>query len=308
MAHPAVRPRPAFWSAAPHTPSPVAAAGSPWSGTSINHPGALAPEYWRRPGSAGRQHFGFDTVVTLPAPLPQHPGEPQPWAPASVPAKMRQRGRAWIAAGGVAATAVIVAVVVGLTSNHTGTPTASQAQVQAPAPLPTEIAAPPAPSTAPPMESPVDDGDLVGLLPTPRDVARIMGVDRLAPIEKLNGPGMFSDPANPAECIGVVIPDAREAYADSGVHVNYLQAWRDPDSRALSTIQTGVSTFDSGADATAFVDQQSSPGRNARPDRSSSTPMTNTARHGMCPRSPRKATRSWRTCRCLTYRDAASGL
>lgn len=260
MAHPAVRPRPASWSASPHTSWPVAAAGSPpWSGTSVARPGVLAPnEYWRRPGSAGRQPFGFDTALTAPAPLPQHLGAPQPWAPPTTPGKLGRQGRAWIVAGSVAATAVTVALIVGMAGNQAATAPVAPAQVQAPAPLPTAAAAPPTPSEAPSVESPVDDGDLVGLLPTPRDVARIMGLDRLASVDKLNGPGMFSDPADPAECIGVVIPDARGAYADSGVHVNYMQAWRDPESRTLSAIQTGVSTFDSAAGAQAFVDQQSS--------------------------------------------------
>lgn len=68
---------------------------------------------------------------------------------------------------------------------------------------------------------------------------------------------MFTDSANPVECTGVVIPDARTAYTGSGMHVNYMQAWRDPDSPAMSTIVTGLSTFDSGSAAAAFVDHQS---------------------------------------------------
>jgi hypothetical protein len=217
-------------------------------------PASYSPdEYWQRPGSAPRD-VGLDVAATVPAPLLQYPVSP----PQCAPRRQRRRGRAWIAAGaGVAATAVAVAVVVGLTGNHTDAATASKAQAQAPAAAPTTAEAPSSPSTEPPLESPVEDGDLVGLLPTPHEVARIMRVERLASIDKMNGPGMFSDLADPAECIGVVIPDARAAYAGSGMHVNYVQAWSDPDSRALSAIQTGVTTFDSSSDAQAFVDQQS---------------------------------------------------
>jgi hypothetical protein len=256
MAYPAARPRPAVWSAAPHTPPAFFANGARPPLAYHPQPAALGSDQYWRSTPEGLQHFGFQTTPTMPARLPSNLG-PRPWvAPPTAP-KLGRRGRAWIAAGGVAASAVAVAVAVALTNNHTSAAPATQAQVQAPAPTSSVVAAPPAPSTTAQEETPVEDGDLAALLPTPNEVAAVMRVSRLASIDKLNGPGMFQDESNPAECIGVVSPDARAAYATSGVHVNDLQAWRDPDSRALSSIEIGVSTFDSGTDASAFVDQQS---------------------------------------------------
>lgn len=254
MAHPAARP--AIWSAAPHTSPAFGLDDSRPTLAYHSQPAAMfADQYWRPP-SAGLPHFGFETTPTMPAQLPPYLGaRPLGRSPAAL--KPGRQGRAWIAAAGVAITAVAVAVAVVVTNNHTSAAPATQAQVQAPAPLSSVVAAPPAPSTTSQEETPIEDGDLPGLLPTPDEVGAVMRVSRLASIDKLNGPGMFKDEADPAQCIGVVIPDARAAYATSGVHVNDMQAWRDPDSRALSAIQIGVSTFDSGTDAAAFVDQQS---------------------------------------------------
>lgn len=254
MAYPAARP--AIWSAAPHTSKAFIDGGS-WP-PAAHHPRSVSPDadqQWR-PRPEGLQHFGFQTAPTMPAPLPHYLGA-RPWEPSPAAPKLRRQGRAWIAAGCVALTALAVTVAVALTNNHTTAAPATQAKPQEPAPRSSLVQAPPAPSTTAQEEMPIEDGDLAGLLPTPNDVGAVMRVSRLASIDKLNGPGMFKEQSNPAECIGVVIPDARAAYATSGVHVNDMATWQDPDSRALSVIQIGVSTFDSGADAAAFVDQQS---------------------------------------------------
>lgn len=220
-------------------------------------PGVFAPGPSWRPTPASPQHVASDTAVPPPGPpLAHHLGAPQLWGGPATPKRGRP-GRAWGAAGGVVVTAMAVAAVVGLIGHHPETVLANRAEISAPSALPTVVASPPVPSTAPSAESLVDDGDLVGLVPTPAEVAAVMGVGRLESNEKLNGPGMFTDPASPVECTGVVMPDARAAYAGSGVHVNYMQAWRDPDSPAMSIIVTGLSTFDSGSAAAAFVDQQS---------------------------------------------------
>lgn len=214
------------------------AAGQPW-----------------RPFPASPQNVGSETAATLPRPRVQHFGGPQLWGRPATP-KWGRPARAWgVAGGGVVVTAMAVAAVVGLTGHHPET--ATRAEVSARPALPTVVAPPPAPSTSPSPESPVDDGDLLGLVPTSAEVAAVTGVGRLESNEKLNGPGMFTDTANPVECTGVVMPDAHAAYSGSGVHVNYMQAWRDPDSPAMSAIVIGVSTFDSGSAAAAFVDQQS---------------------------------------------------
>src|SRR5581483_5457587 len=76
----------------------------------------LADQQWR-PTPEGLQHFGIQTTPTMPAQLPANLGA-RPWEPSPKAPKPGRQGRAWMAAGGMAVTAVAVAVAVALTNNH----------------------------------------------------------------------------------------------------------------------------------------------------------------------------------------------
>jgi serine/threonine kinase PknH len=226
------------WSGLP----PATSASAQWAPQSpITYPGQLPPAAFYPAGGWGQ---------------PTTPG--QPW-PSAAPTRLGRRGVAWIAAGGTATLAVAIATVVALTTGHGNTELSASGGVHVPTP-PVKSApapqpdAPISPSTSTPE---IADVDLPGLLPPEAHISEVVGAVNLEPIDKLNGPGMFNDDANPAQCVGAVMTVAKAAYAGSGVRNTFVQALHERDQSELHTVFNGVSTFGSAAEATSFVNQQS---------------------------------------------------
>jgi hypothetical protein len=232
--------------------------------------GAATRDRWSGlpPATSAPAQWAPQSPITYPGPLPPaafYPGagwgQPatarQPW-PSAAPTRVGRRVVAWIAAGATATLAVAIATVVALTTGHDNTELSASGGVRVPAP---PVKSAPAPQPNAPISpststSPIADTDLPGLLPPEAHVSEVMGAPNLELIDKLNGPGGFIDEANPAQCVGAIMPVAKAAYAGSGVGATYVQALHDRDGGGMHTVFNAVSTFGSAAEATSFVGQQ----------------------------------------------------
>jgi hypothetical protein len=175
-----------------------------------------------------------------------------------------RKAQRWLLAAAVAAlvAAAGAVAVAGSTGRHGGSLTASGG-VHVPA-LPTKSVAPPqtlsvpVPSSvgSPSSPSVISDAALPTLLPDPAFVAHVMHAATLEPIDKLTGPGMFTDTADPAQCVGLILPVTKNAYAGSRSRSTYVQALHDQSSNSKGTVVNGVTTFPSASSANDFVTQQ----------------------------------------------------
>lgn len=238
----ALRPRPAVGMAPAFGPSPV------WG-----RPVTPSPNYYQAP---------------IPQMAPQNPNpwgvpnawaQPAPWAmpPAGGRSPHTQRWLLAIAGAAVVVAAVTVAVAAS-TGSHDNSP-AVPGGVPVPSP-PTKSSAPstavmvPAVPSAPSAPaSVVSDEALPSLIPDAAYIGQVMGTTGLESIDKLSGPGMFSDDADPAQCVGVIIPANRNAYAGSGPRASYSQALHDQGS---TTVFAAATTFPTASLAADFVSQQ----------------------------------------------------
>ncbi|MGB6209900.1 sensor domain-containing protein [Mycobacterium sp.] len=202
-----------------------------------------------------------------PAPIPpMAPPQPSPWgvpnawappAPWGMPPAGGQSPKAqrWLlAVAGVAvAVAAITVAVAASSAGHNDSP-AIPGGVPVPAP-PTKSSAPTTPSApvAPPHVRAIGDDALPTLLPDPAYVGQVMGSTGLESIDKLSGPGMFTDQADPAQCVGLVIPANENAYAGSGSRATYVQALHD---QSRTTVFNAVTTFGTASMAGDLVAQQ----------------------------------------------------
>lgn len=214
-----------------------------------------------------RTRYASAPVWGPPGPIPpMAPPQARPWGvpnawapPAPWGAPMggqNPKTQRWLlaVAGAAVAVATITVAVAASTSGHNGSP-AVPGGVPVPAP-PTKSSAAPAPSTpvAPPQVTSISDSALPTLLPDPAYVAQIMGTAGLEAIDKLSGPGMFTDVADPARCVGAIIPANENAYAGSGSRATYAQALHD-QGRTV-TVLSAVTTFGTASSATDLVGQQ----------------------------------------------------
>jgi hypothetical protein len=77
-------------------------------------------------------------------------------------------------------------------------------------------------------------------------------------IPDLTGPRLFSDTADPAQCLGLPSPGARLTYGDAPVRASATQAAQDTAKGGPPHIVlTAITTFATAADATDFVAHQS---------------------------------------------------
>jgi hypothetical protein len=161
-----------------------------------------------------------------------------------------QRWLVAIAGAAVAVAAVTVAVAA---SGHNDSP-AVPGGVPVPAP-PTKSTAPATPSApvAPPQMRTISDNTLPTLLPDPAYVGQVMGAPGLEAIDKLSGPGMFTDVADPPQCVGAIIPADENAYAGSGSRATYVQALHD---QSRTTVFSAVTTFGTASSAQDLVAAQ----------------------------------------------------
>lgn len=203
-----------------------------------------------------------------PGPIPpMTPQQPRPWgvpnawappAPWGMPPAGGQNPKTqrWLlaVAGAAVAVSAITVAVAASASGHNNSP-AVPGGVPVPAP-PTKSSAAPAPSTpvAPPHVTAISDSALPTLLPDPAYVAQVMGTAGLEAIDKLSGPGMFTDVADPARCVGAIIPANENAYAGSGSRATYVQALHDQGRTA--TVLSAVTTFGTASSAGDLVAQQ----------------------------------------------------
>lgn len=221
---------------------------------------------WRPPTppnpSAGYMGAATPTAVG-PWSAPNGWGAPGPWPQPPFAGNGRGTQRWWIAASGAVAVVVAAAVaVVGFTAGHGDSHTTASGGVHVPAPpvksAPPAPTAAPTPNSAPSAGSLVDDSALPTLVPRIAQVSRVMGSAAMEPIDKLNGPGMFADKANPAECAGAILPAAATTYSGSGARSTYVQALHDQDPSTPITVFNAVTTFMTESAAAAFVNQQPS--------------------------------------------------
>jgi hypothetical protein len=218
----------------------------------------------RRPGAAPGP-WGPPTAA--PAPIgpwgaPYAGPMPGPWGIPPQGGKDRTSQRWWIAgAGAVAAVAAAVVAVVGFSADHGAQPVATQG-VAVPGPAVPSTPAPQIPTPTPtpnssPSTSTISDSALPSLVPNIATVSRVMGSSGMAPIDKLNGPGLFTDQFDPSECGGAVIPSTQAAYASSAMGSTYVQALHDQDPDGAHSVFNGVTTFPTASSAATFVTQQS---------------------------------------------------
>lgn len=215
----------------------------------------MGPQRWGHGATAPVNHYagprpGAAPYNSAPWGNPNAWGSPPPWAmpPAG---GARRKTQHWLlaATGAVVAVAAVTIAVAASTGKDNGSATASHG-VPVPNP-PTKSAAAPTPPPPPPP-SLVSDATLPTLLPDPAQVAQVMGTTVMDPIDKLSGPGMYTDNADPAQCVGLVIPAAKNAYAGSGWRATYVQALHDQSNRVFD----GVTTFPAASSAGNFVTQQ----------------------------------------------------
>jgi hypothetical protein len=216
----------------------------------------------RRP-SAGPGPWGPPTAA--PAPVgpwaaPYGRPVPGPWGIPPQGGKDRTTQRWWIAgAGAAAAVAAAVVAVVGFSADHGGAQPAATPGVHLPGPAVPSTPAPqiPAPTPSSPSGSNISDSALPSLVPSIATVSRVMGSSGMVPMDKLNGPGLFTDQFDPSECGGAVIPSTQAAYATSAMGSTYVQALRDQDPDGAHSVFNGVTTFPTASSAATFVIQQS---------------------------------------------------
>jgi hypothetical protein len=251
----------------------------PYGNTGFNGPTeeptvALRPRRRFAPAPGVSPHPGWGQAPAAPnhypGPIPQlapqhsNPwgvpntwGPPAPWAqpPAGGQSPKTQR---WLLAlaGAAAAVAAITVAVAASTARHNDS-AAGPAGVQVPNP-PTKSTAASAPSASAPVAPPshaglVSDEALPTLVPDPAYIGQIMGTTGLEPIDKLDGPGMFTDDADPAQCVGVIIPANKNVYVGAGSRAAYVQALHD---QSRTTVFDGVTTFATSSLAGDFVTQQ----------------------------------------------------
>ncbi len=200
-------------------------------------------------------------IPPMAAPQQQLWGAPNAWAPPA-PWGMPPAGgqnpktQRWLlAVAGAAVAVATITVAVAASTSGDNNSHAVPGGVPVPAP-PTKSSAAPAPSTpaAPPHVTSISDSALPTLLPDPAYVAQVMGTAGLEAIDKLSGPGMFTDVADPAKCVGAVIPANENAYAGSGSRATYVQALHDQAHTA--TVLSAVTTFGTASSAADLVGQQ----------------------------------------------------
>jgi PknH-like extracellular domain len=216
-----------------------------------------APPVWGPPATAAPNQY----AGPIPSMAPQHSspwGVPNGWAPPA-PWGMPPAGgqspktQRWLLAVAGAAVAVATITVAVAASGHNDSP-AAPAGVPVPPP-PTKSTAPATPSApvAPPQIRAISDEALPTLLLDPAYVGQVMGTTGLELIDKLSGPGMFTDTADPAQCVGVVIPANENAYAGSGSRATFVQALHD---QSRTTVFSAVTTFATSSLAGDLVAQQ----------------------------------------------------
>jgi PknH-like extracellular domain len=219
----------------------------------------------------------------IPPMAPEHAspwGVPNAWAPPAPWGMPPAGGRSpktqrWLlaVAGAAVAMAAITVAVAASNSGHNYSP-AIPGGVPVPAP-PTKSTAPTTPSmpVAPPQIRAISDEALPTLLPDPAYVGQVMGTPGLELLDKLSGPGMFTDTADPAQCVGVVIPANENAYAGSGSRATYVQALHDQSK--TTTVFSAVTTFATPSMAGDLVAQQAAAWQTCR-----SAPIVLDAAHG----------------------------
>lgn len=217
------------------------------------------PPAWAQAAPASPNHY----AGPIPPMAPPHSspwGVPNAWAPPA-PWGMPPAGgqspktQRWLlaVAGAAVAVAAITVAVAASTSGHNDSP-AVPGGVPVPTP-PTKSSAPTTPSApvAPPQIRAISDAALPSLLLDPAYVGQVMGTTGLESIDKLSGSGMFTDTADPAQCVGVVIPANENAYAGSGSRATYVQALHD---QSRTTVFSAVTTFATSSLAGDLVAQQ----------------------------------------------------
>jgi hypothetical protein len=213
-----------------------------------------------RPVQPGSGHW-----VGWATPAPRHPYPGQIAAPAihpgwAPPAPSRSRlSTNWLLAAGTAAaiTAVAVALVVSTSSDAGSARSAGPSAVGVPVPtLPTKSPRPSTPSVPAPPAT-VDDAALAALLPDAQAISQIMGSAGMTEVPDLTGPTLFTDTADPAQCLGAVVPGARGAYAGAPWRAAYSQTVHDAATGgAPHLVFTAVTTFPTAATAANFAAQQ----------------------------------------------------
>lgn len=221
---------------------------APWGGQSA------AGSYGSRPASV----IAPPALGRWSAP-PGWAGVPGPWAMPATASRSGTGQRWWIAAA-AAVLAVVVATVtvLAIAADPSGSARTAGRGVAVPAP---PVKSTPGPQThsrtpAPPPVSLVEDAALPTLVPDIATVSQVMGAARLQIIDKLNGPGMFTDTTNPPECANLVISAPRAAYGPAGARATYVQAMHDQNPGQLHTVFNAVTTFATESAAADFVRQQ----------------------------------------------------
>lgn len=177
---------------------------------------------------------------------------PPPWGMPPAGGQSPKTQRWLLAVAGAAVAVAAITVTVAASTGHNDSP-AVPGGVPVPAP-PTKSSAPTTPSApvAPHVRA-ISDDALPTLLPDPAYVGQVMGSTGLEVIDKLSGPGMFTDDADPARCVGAIIPADENAYAGSGSRASYVQALHD---QSRTTVFSAVTTFGSASSADDLVAHQ----------------------------------------------------
>jgi eukaryotic-like serine/threonine-protein kinase len=180
-----------------------------------NAPG-MNPPWWHE----GGRHMqpGFAAAQTRHGPPPFHP------SPSGAP---RGRRRVRVIAAAVAASVVLAAAVFGaitLTRHHTD----ERTKAAAPEPVSTTRTPPPPPPAPLPVKV------LNGLLPSPAEVAQIMGASELAVWKSIDSLIDETPVIDNKSCIGAFSPGENAVYGTTGWTAARLQAVHEPGPVPIS--------------------------------------------------------------------------